>query len=86
MVDLEAGETSTGELLVHDVKATSPALAALLAALEPPQFPMALGVFRDVERPTYDSLVLTQIAAATTQRGAGDVRRLLNAGTTWQVD
>ena len=72
-------------LLVHDVQATSPALAALLAELEPPDFPMALGVFRDIERPTYDAL-LSQINAAVAQRGRGDLGKLLNAGTTWEVE
>ncbi len=86
IVDLEAGEASLGELLIHDAQAASPALAALLAALEPPEFPLALGVFRDVERPTYDSLLVSQIQAAVTQRGRGDVGKLLNAGTTWEVD
>ncbi len=85
IVDLESGEASEGELLFHDVQATSPALAALLAALEPPEFPMALGVFRAVERPTYDSLMMSQIAAHVDDRGNGDVSRLLNAGTTWEV-
>ena len=86
IVDLETGEASIGELLVHDVKAASPALAALLAALEPPDFPLALGIFRDIERPTYDTLLLSQIDAAVAQRGRGDVGKLLNAGTTWEVD
>jgi 2-oxoglutarate/2-oxoacid ferredoxin oxidoreductase subunit beta len=86
IVDLDAGDTSKGELLVHDVKATSPALAALLADLEPPSFPMALGIFRDVERPTYESLMVSQIAATVAQRGQGDAGKLLHAGTTWEVD
>jgi 2-oxoglutarate/2-oxoacid ferredoxin oxidoreductase subunit beta len=86
VVDLETGEASVGELLIHDAQATSPALAALLAALEPPEFPMALGVFRDIERPTYDGLLLSQIAASAAQYGRGDVGKLLNSGTTWEVD
>lgn len=86
VVDLEAGEASVGELLIHDTGATSPALAALLAALEPPEFPLALGIFRDIERPTYEALLVSQIQASVTQRGRGDVARLLNAGTTWEVD
>ncbi len=85
IVDLDNGEASEGELLVHDVKAASPALGALLAALEPPHFPMALGVFRDVERPTYDALMMSQISTYMSQRGGGDVNSLLNAGTTWEV-
>jgi 2-oxoglutarate ferredoxin oxidoreductase subunit beta len=86
VVDLENGQAHERDLLVHDVKATSPALAALLADLEPPDFPMALGVFRAVERPAYDALLMSQITATTTQRGRGDLRKLLNAGTTWEVD
>ncbi len=73
-------------VLVHNVRSESPALAALLAELEPPQFPTALGIFRDVERPTYDQLLVDQIQQAMTKRGRGDLRALLNAGTTWQVD
>jgi 2-oxoglutarate ferredoxin oxidoreductase subunit beta len=86
VVDLEDGQASVGELLVHDTRAGSPALVALLAALEPPDFPMALGVFRDVERPTYDALLMEQIDNWVVQRGGGDLHNLLNAGTTWEVD
>ena len=86
IVDLETGDASIGELLIHDVQATSPALAALLAALEPPDFPMALGIFRNVDRPTYDALLMSQITASVAQRGRGDVGKLLNSGTTWEVD
>jgi 2-oxoglutarate ferredoxin oxidoreductase subunit beta len=58
----------------------------LLAALEPPAFPQAFGIFRQVQRPTYDELLMGQIAAAVKKNGRGDVARLLNAGTTWDVD
>jgi 2-oxoglutarate/2-oxoacid ferredoxin oxidoreductase subunit beta len=85
VVDLQSGEAGVEELLVHDAQATSPALAALLAALEPPEFPIALGVFRDIERPTYDALLMSQISDAM-RPGHGDVNELLNAGTTWEVD
>jgi 2-oxoglutarate ferredoxin oxidoreductase subunit beta len=59
---------------------------SLLAALEPPDFPMALGVFRAVDKPTYDELLMAQIASFQEQRGQGDIAQLLNAGTTWQID
>jgi 2-oxoglutarate/2-oxoacid ferredoxin oxidoreductase subunit beta len=74
------------DLLVHDTKTHSPALAYLLAALEPPHFPKAFGVFRDVERPTYDAQLIDQIQDAVKTRGRGDMSKLLNAGTTWTVD
>jgi 2-oxoglutarate/2-oxoacid ferredoxin oxidoreductase subunit beta len=77
---------SDQDVLVHNAKSDSPALAALLAELEPPRFPTALGVFRNVERPTYDSLLHQQIQQAIGKRGRGDLKALLNSGTTWQVD
>ena len=86
IVDLEKGEARVEDLLVHDMHAASPALAALLADLEPPSCPMALGIFRAVEKPTYDGLLMSQVAATTKQRGRGELRKLLNAGTTWDVD
>jgi 2-oxoglutarate ferredoxin oxidoreductase subunit beta len=74
------------DVLVHNAKSQSLALAALLAELEPPDFPTALGIFRQIERPTYDRLLMEQIGQAVSKRGRGDLRTLLNAGTAWQVD
>jgi 2-oxoglutarate ferredoxin oxidoreductase subunit beta len=42
-------------------------------------------VIRAVERPVYDEAVRGQIAAATEQRGAGDLEALLHAGDTWTI-
>ncbi len=77
---------SSQDVLVHNVRSESSALAALLAELEPPRFPTALGIFRQVERPTYDHLLHQQIQQAISQRGRGDLKSLLNAGMTWEVD
>lgn len=86
VVDLGAEAVPEDELLIHDKQATSPALAALLASLEPPEFPIALGIFRDIERATYDRLLGQQIENYRARRGPGDLDRLLNSGTTWEVD
>lgn len=74
------------DVLVHNTATESSALAALLAELEPPQFPTAFGVFRSVERPTYDDLLMSQIEQAMGKKGRGNLKALLHAGTTWQVD
>jgi 2-oxoglutarate ferredoxin oxidoreductase subunit beta len=85
-IDLDRDGAIESQVLVHDVAATSPALAALLAALEPPNFPTALGIFRDVEKPTYNELLLSQIEELTRTRGRGNLDQLLTAGTTWEVE
>ncbi len=74
------------KVLVHDVRATSPALVAMLAALEPPAFPLALGVLRAIDSPTYDQLLMDQIADFVDRRGPGDLGQLLASGTTWDVE
>ena len=76
---------SESDLLVHDETLDPPALAYLLSRMEPPQFPVPLGVFRCVERPTYERGVLAQGKQAVEQRGEGDLRSLYNAGDTWTV-
>jgi 2-oxoglutarate ferredoxin oxidoreductase subunit beta len=85
-VDLDTDPVPESEILVHNAQSTSPALAALLAELEPPHFPTALGVFRQVQQPTYDELLLGQIRDAVAARGPVSLQRLLNSGTTWEVE
>jgi 2-oxoglutarate/2-oxoacid ferredoxin oxidoreductase subunit beta len=68
------------DFLVHDE--TNRALAALLASLAPPAFPMALGVLYCDPTSSYDHDVETQLAAAGTR---GDLGALLTKGRTWQI-
>ena len=72
------------DLLVHDQ--TDPLIAFMLAHIYWPEFPVPVGVIRDIAKPTHDQLLVEQIAQATAARGAGDLRRLLNAGETWTVE
>ena len=71
------------DLVVYDEK--NPALAYLLSRLEPPEFPTPIGTFLKVDRPTYETRVAEQIAAARQKLGAGDVNELLRRGDTWTV-
>jgi 2-oxoglutarate ferredoxin oxidoreductase subunit beta len=68
------------DLLVHDE--TNRALAGLLAGLQPPAFPMALGVLYCNPAMSYDSEVETLAEAAGSD---GDLAALLTKGRTWQV-
>jgi 2-oxoglutarate ferredoxin oxidoreductase subunit beta len=71
------------ELLVHDE--TNPAMAYFLSRLTPPEFPTPIGVFRAIERPTYEDGMAAQIQAARQRQGEGDLDALLNRGDTWVV-
>ncbi len=80
---VELGSTfSASDCLVHDE--TDPFLAATLARMNHPQFPVPMGVLHRVVRPTYDSLANEQVAVAKAT-GKTDLQRLLNGGETWTV-
>jgi len=70
---------------VHNERHDSPAYAFALASLARPDFPVPIGVFRAVERGSYDEMLAGQIDRAMAKRGAGDVHALLHSGDTWTV-
>lgn len=85
VVELGKGVTAD-DLLIHDERAVEPTLAFMLSRMRHPEFPEPMGVFRAVERPTYDRLLLDQVAQVQQKRGAGDLDKLFNAGDTWIVE
>jgi 2-oxoglutarate ferredoxin oxidoreductase subunit beta len=50
-----------------------------------PEFPEPVGVFRAVERPTYEQAVNAQVTQAIEKKGDGDLEALFNSGDTWEV-
>jgi 2-oxoglutarate ferredoxin oxidoreductase subunit beta len=84
VVDLD-GDVKEDDLLFHDEHADSATLAYLLSRMSHPEFPEAIGVFRDIERATYDEQLNAQVAEATKLAGEGDLDKLLNSGETWTV-
>jgi 2-oxoglutarate ferredoxin oxidoreductase subunit beta len=80
---VDAGE---GELMVHNPSAEEPSQAFALSRLSYETIgAVPLGVFRAVDRPTYDEGVVEQIAAARERQGDGDLQALLSAGDTWTI-
>lgn len=74
----------------HDAHADDPALAFALSRLDDPTLAhVPMGVFRDVERPTYDDLVREQIDGAVTTAGGPatdeDLAALLAGRDSWTV-
>ena len=73
-----------GDVLVHDEK--NHLLASMLAALQPPAYPMALGVLYCDPAPGYEANVMAQIEEAKAKSPATDLNALLRRGHTWSVD
>ena len=87
---LEAVELGNGvseaDLLVHDAHAPEPSLAYMLARMDYPEFPVPVGVFRSVAKPTYEELLQAQVEDSISRLGPGNLEKLLNSGDTWTVD
>jgi 2-oxoglutarate ferredoxin oxidoreductase subunit beta len=85
VVDLGNG-VAIDDLLVHDEKAEEPSLAYLLSRMVYPNFPECIGVFRAVERPTYDAVVNQQIEDVIKTKGKGKLEELFASDDTWVVE
>jgi len=68
------------------VYSPEPHLANMLARMDYPDFPVPIGLFRSLAKPTYDELMEAQIQDAISRRGKGDLEKLLNAGDVWVVE
>ncbi|HVU73194.1 MAG TPA: 2-oxoacid:ferredoxin oxidoreductase subunit beta [Mycobacteriales bacterium] len=72
-------------VVVHDPTRNDPSLAFALSRLTEPT---PIGVFRNVDRPSYDELSRAQIEMAREKEGPGDaeaLQKLLTGRDTWNV-
>jgi 2-oxoglutarate ferredoxin oxidoreductase subunit beta len=82
----EVADVGEERLLVHDEHRPDPTLAFSLSRLSTgPHMPTPVGVFRDVDRPSYEADVAAQVAAAAERQGPGDLAELIASGPTWTV-
>ena len=79
-------DVDESELIVHDPTRESPIQAQMLANLGYPDFPTPIGVFRQIERPTYEQQVIGQVKAAQEAKGEGSWKELLHGNSTWTVE
>jgi len=82
----EGSEFSVNDLWVHDEFDPDSTRAHILAAFEEkPGMPALLGILRQIRKPTYDEVFHEQIRNVTKSKGAGELRKLLFSGNTWNV-
>jgi 2-oxoglutarate ferredoxin oxidoreductase subunit beta len=74
-------------LITHDAHRDDPAYAFALSRLDAADFRHTpIGVFRQVERPSYDALMARQITDARAKSGDGDLGALLAGADTWEIN
>ena len=80
---------SVADLWVHDETDPDATRTQILSRMWWPDFPVPVGVFRRVPRPTHDQLLIEQIdgaKAARAAKGPVDLQKLLASGETWTVE
>ena len=82
----ESVKVGVDHLLTHDESRDDPTLAFALSRLSTgPHMPTPIGVFRDVQRSTYEAEVQAQVASSIADSGPGNLHDLLHSGSVWTV-
>lgn len=74
------------DVLIHDAHTPSNFLHQQLAMMDGHELPLAVGVIRDVEAPTYDTAVSQQVDEVKARKGFASLRDMILAGDTWTVE
>ena len=84
---VELSTVSESDLIVHNANNPDPSYAFALSRLSSSELDhVPIGVFRDVARAEYSSMVNQQIADVIAKDGAGNLASLLASGDTWVVN
>ena len=73
------------DVLVHDAHTPSNFLHQQLAMMDGTDRPLAVGVIRDVDAPSYNDTLEEQIADVRARKGHASLREMVLAGNTWEV-
>ena len=89
VVTIGENGVSVADLWVHDETDPDATRTQILSRMWWSDFPVPVGVFRRVPRPTHDQLLVEQIEgakAARAAKGPVDLQKLLASGETWTVE
>lgn len=73
------------DILIHDAKQKDAGIHNMLVDMRLPEYPVAFGVIRSIDTPTYDELMEKQIKDAKENSPIQCVDDLLNTGDTWEI-
>ena len=84
-VELGKDGYTIDDVLVHDAHTPSNFLHQQLAMMDGETLPLAIGIIRDVDAPTYDEGVSQQVEEVRAKKGICRLRDMILAGETWEV-
>ena len=83
VVNIGENGVTEADVLIHDE--ANKMLAMMLTSMDPPHFPVALGVIYCNPSTNYDKAVFDQIGIARDKGDEADMNTLLRQGHTWTV-
>ena len=72
------------DILTHDSRSDKLGLQTMIAEMKGPDFPVALGVIRDVPEATYEDEVARQVEEVRSKARVHNMDELLHSGSTWE--
>lgn len=85
VVTLGENGVTEADLLVHDAKCEDSTLQMKLALMEGPEYPVAIGVIRDVDSDTYDAETEQQIADVQAKSKIKTFDDLIDSCEQWEM-
>ena len=85
VVEIGKDGITEDDILIHDAKCKDITMHIILANMKYPEFPVALGIIRQVEAETYDIAVEEQVASVQNNSKIKCLDDLLNSGHIWEV-
>ena len=84
---VNVADVGLDRIQIHNAEDPEPGVAFALSRISVgPHGPTPLGVFLDVDRPTYESLMADQLVEAQARKGPGDLAATIRSSGTWTVD
>ncbi len=83
VVTIGENGVSESDLLVYDEHDDN--MAYMLTRMNYPEFPVAIGKLRHVQKTTYTDDLDGLISDVTKKKGVGDMQKMIESGLTWDV-
>ncbi len=84
-VEIGRNGITEDDILTHNAHSENVGIHMMLAGMQWPECPVALGVIRDVEAVTFETALRVQMESVRERSGIHCVDDLLNSGSTWEV-
>lgn len=85
VVKLGENGITENDLLIHDAHCIDKTVHTKLALMEGPEFPIALGIIRDVDKPTYNDSIYDQLETCQQKGKTSCLREKLLKGDVWEI-